>query len=530
MKSRLVARGDLSSLFGRSDSPTADKEAVFLVLSFAASNGYEIKSGDLDHGYFQGEKLSKPLILRQPKSGLPDPSIKPDDRLMAFVPIYGTKDAGRGLWRRIRRVLLSHGFRENYVMKALYSYTKNGTVQCLMASHVDDIIWANSPEAEGALTEIKKELIFGKEDAKKFRFCGTEIEQQDDFTIRITCEQTSKKLETIPLSKERKQEVDSPATREEQSQLMSVVGSLMWISRSCRPGISYRVSKLQTAVRKPVVSDIILANQVVRFVQQDPTVGLTYRPGLRWPKSGERVQICIAAVSDASHGNDEEYIDEWEEREAFRSQGAKLIFLADIDMTDDNKTKAMVHLVSFSSNVQKRVVNSTIKAETYQLAEVIESADLIRAAMADIHEKIDRRDWENSSAAFMKSVWSTDCRSCYDTLQRPIAKTVNKRLGMQLAELRQYLWRAKGSSLPDQTTLEDRPAEPTDQIRWVDTLVMVADALTKAMRDDLLQKVINTNVWDYTQTEDMKYVKTRKQKARSKANADTGSEDDRRDD
>ena len=53
MKSRLVARGDLSQVFSRSDSPTADKEAIFILFSFASSRKLRIKSGDLDHGYFQ---------------------------------------------------------------------------------------------------------------------------------------------------------------------------------------------------------------------------------------------------------------------------------------------------------------------------------------------------------------------------------------------------------------------------------------------------------------------------------------------
>ena len=98
MKSRLVARGDLSQIFNRSDSPTAEKEGVFLVFSWCASRKLIIKFGDLDHGYSQGEKLSKPLILKQPRGGVPHPGILSTDRLLAFVPIYGTRDAGRGLW------------------------------------------------------------------------------------------------------------------------------------------------------------------------------------------------------------------------------------------------------------------------------------------------------------------------------------------------------------------------------------------------------------------------------------------------
>ena len=42
----------------------------FKVGRFAKYNrGLTIKSGDLDHGYVQGEKLSNPLVLRQPTCG-----------------------------------------------------------------------------------------------------------------------------------------------------------------------------------------------------------------------------------------------------------------------------------------------------------------------------------------------------------------------------------------------------------------------------------------------------------------------------
>ena len=77
-----------------------------MVFRFAASRRRKIRSGDLDHGYFQGERLSKRLLLKQPKGGLPDPSINESDRRLAFVPMYGTRDAGRGLWCKARRLLI----------------------------------------------------------------------------------------------------------------------------------------------------------------------------------------------------------------------------------------------------------------------------------------------------------------------------------------------------------------------------------------------------------------------------------------
>ena len=75
------------------------------------------------------------------------------------------------------------------------------------------------------------------------------------------------------------------------------------------------------------------------------------------------MELCVVPVSDASHGNEGIYIDEWECREQFRSQGAKLIFLGDNEVA--TKDEGQVHLISFPSTVQARVVNSTIKAETH---------------------------------------------------------------------------------------------------------------------------------------------------------------------
>ena len=559
MKSRLVARGDLSKVWTRSDSPTADKEAVFILFSFASSRKLRIKSGDLDHGYFQGEKLSKPLILRQPDGGLPDPNVKPDDRMMCFVPIYGTRDAGRGLWRRIRKVLISAGFAENFIMPALYSYAKNGIVLVMLASHVDDIIWAADPEGEAAIEIVKTELIFGALDEGTFRFCGIEILQQDDFVIRVSCTQTSKKLTKVAITSDRAKHGEEPATAEEQEGLRSSVGGLMWVSRSCRPGVSYQVSTLQTAVNKPFVEDVLLCNKTVQYVQETADKGMIFRSGLRWPSPGDvpmstghaggdapkstghanlgddskytehslSPSICIIACTDASHGGEDEWLDEWQEREPFRSQGAKLIFIADTSILEGDE--AFVHLVSFSSTAQKRVVSSTMKAESYQLQDVVEAADLIRAAIADAHGALDHKDWEQSAASWCKSLWLTDCKSCRDSLHKPVAKGIDKRLGIELASLRQFLWRRRYQDLPDRRLLEELPPidERTDLCRWIDTTVMACDCLTKTMREDYLLAILESNKWNVAQTAEAKAIKLRKAEGvqRRKAERKEAAED-----
>ena len=103
----------------------------------------------------------------------------------------------------------------------------------------------------------------------------------------------------------------------------------------------------------------------------------------------------ICPVSDASHGGEEEWLDEWEIREPFRSQGGRLILLCNRDVIEGTQTHC--HLVSFSSNVVRRVCRSTIQAESYQLQLSVEHADLIRASIVDAMGLLNRREWEESA-------------------------------------------------------------------------------------------------------------------------------------
>ena len=74
--------------------------------------------------YFQGEKPTTPLLLSQPRGGIPDDDVSWEDYLLAPVPIYGTKAAGRSFWKKLRKVMREAGLKENFVLKACYSWEK----------------------------------------------------------------------------------------------------------------------------------------------------------------------------------------------------------------------------------------------------------------------------------------------------------------------------------------------------------------------------------------------------------------------
>ena len=58
--------------------------------------------------------------------------------------------------------------------------------------------------------------------------------------------------------------------------------------------------------------------------------------------------------------------------------------------------------------------------------------------------------------------------------------------------------------------LEEKPKNPTDVIDWIDTTILVADCLAKAMKETYLMNVLNTNEWDQRQTEQAEEDKARR--------------------
>ena len=181
-------------------------------------------------------------------------------------------------------------------------------------------------------------------------------------------------------------------------------------------------------------------------------------------------------------------------------------------------TDIRFHVLSYSSTKIKRVCRSTMQAETYQLQLTVEQGDCIRACIADLNGVLDRRNWEASAAAFKHAVWLTDCNSCNSALLRPVqGKTTDKRLGIEVAALRQNLWRVPGQLVGMPWLDEDKPEDTTDSSRWIDTSVMLCDAFTKKMSAQFMVDAMRTGVWNIKQPEDAAAGKKLKSQSRAKS-------------
>ena len=108
----------------------------------------------------------------------------------------------------------------------------------MLITHVDDLCWAMKPGYDEPIEKTLDDFVVKKVEETKFRFCGKDIEQLDDMSIRVTCEDAIESVSALKYEKNKRKPGDS-AKEAEIGQMRSIIGSLGWIARQCHPEISY---------------------------------------------------------------------------------------------------------------------------------------------------------------------------------------------------------------------------------------------------------------------------------------------------
>ena len=275
LKSRLVALGNQEKRELRSDSPTADAEGIRLVFSFASSRKAKVMCGDLETAYFTGERTSRVLLLRQPRSRLP--GLNPDDRLLARVPVTELRmqDADSG-----------KSFVARWSLE-VYTLTVDGQLRGIVATHVDDLLYAfDGPTAFDLVERVRVQLLVLW--ARSIRLF-----------VRVICEATTLKINEIRFEGNHvhvRKTAQERLTASEQEQYESVTGSLQWVVRVARVESQAAESRLQQMKKHATVAAAVFANKVLQYLKKTATRGLMFRMGVISWHLGDFV---IGSISDA---------------------------------------------------------------------------------------------------------------------------------------------------------------------------------------------------------------------------------------
>ena len=293
-KSRLVGCGNFETTEGlRTDSPADDVDSHNIVCSWCAQAHVSIHFCDFTNGYFQGQEIYRILLYRIPAEGIPEKGIAGGEILASRVPVYGTKDAGRGLWLRLKNTCKQFKFSLNQMQPTLFTLRDNESrIIAVMSSNVDDLLYGYLPQGAEAMNSVLQQFLVGKEEHGNFRFCGREFRQDEDFGIHVTAKHNTERVQ--PITHDVKHGLTRKATADETHQLRSVTQSLAWIARQTRLDLSYRISKIQSTFENACVRDMRECNRIVEYGTSTSARGVYFSPAFSWDDA------VVATISDAS--------------------------------------------------------------------------------------------------------------------------------------------------------------------------------------------------------------------------------------
>ena len=271
---------------------------------------------------------------------------------------------------------------------------------------------------------LKENFEISQEDETCFDYVGLEIEQEKNM-ISFHQDKYINELTTIKFdSKPQKHE---PLSKEKTKELRSLVGQLAWASNQTRPDISFDVCQLSVSINNATYEDVARANKCVKKLKNDQVA-------IKFPSLGEIKDCQLKVYADASFKN----------LPGGGSQGGYIVFI--------QNTEGIYSPLAWQSRKLKRVVKSTLAAETLALMAGVECAFLCRTT---IKELVGIKEG-------LPILAKTDSRSLVDSARS--SKTLeDDRLKVDICVLRDYL----------------RLGE-LEQIDWVDTKDQLADSLTKS--------------------------------------------------
>ena len=421
VKARLVARGFEEDTEGvRKDSPTCSREAVRLAVSLAATKNWKCHTMDVRAAYLQGNKIERDVFVKPP------PEFDNGMVWKLKKTVYGLKDAARAWYLRVKQELLQLGVKISKFDSALFSWHWDGECQGVICVYVDDFLWAGTDLFyERIIQKLEKLFLIGRFGEGEFKYIGLKINNNNDAVTTIDQLEYASSVKPIVISCRRAGEKGSEINEKEKTEFRSLLGQLNWIGTQTRPDILFDVGDLTGCAKTATISEVLRLNKVVsRLAGQQVK--------LKYPRMEDINGCHLQVFSDASFGN---LIDGG-------SQVGLLVFLVN--------SEGIRCPLYWQSRKARRVVKSTLAAETLALIEAAEAAVFISRVISDLLGCIN-----------LEIQCFVDNKSLVDALHSS-HRVEDKRLRIDIAVMQDMLDRKEVTS-----------------VKWVNTDDQLANCLTK---------------------------------------------------
>ena len=441
-KARLVAQG-YTQRFGtdydETFCPVIRQESLRVLMALSVKHGLQLHQMDVTTAFLNGT-LEEEVFMKQPEGY----EVQGKEQLVCRLKksIYGLKQSPRCWNIALDSHLKEMGFSQSQNDPCIYRKDTDGEV-FYVGVYVDDIILAGKSVSQ--LKQVKADLSskFDMKDLGKLSyFLGMKVEQNEQngsvwigqraytesLLKRFGMEDCNPVSTPVDISSKLTHATDNDDCIN-QHEYQSAIGSLMYLSVSTRPDISYAVSSLARFSSKPTKEHWTALKRLLRYLKGSTKYGILYMKG--------GTSECIG-FSDADWAGD----------------------------TNDRKsTSGYVFMlsggaVSWSSKKQKCVALSTAEAEYIALSSAVQESVWLRQLIKEL---------ENSP--------ETPTRILEDN-QSAIAMTKNP----------QFHGRAKHIDIRHHF-IREQVSRGTVQLKYCPTTEMTADILTKGLSRETFSKL-----------------------------------------
>ena len=455
-KARYCLRGFKEHEKPRSDSPTVDRISTKIFYAIAANEGWDIESIDVTSAFLQGEVLDRDIFVRPPKE-----ANMPGKLWYMKKAAYGLYDASRRWWVKVVQYLISLGGKTLVGDESFLYFHKKAVLIGMINLHVDDFQGAGNDEfKKGVMDNIEKEFKISKRELSSFKYTGIDVIKTDD-GIEINQDAFKNSLVTIEIEKDADNK--RPLNKDEFKSFRGAAGKMTWLSECTRPDLSYDCLSMSCHNRDAKIEDLKEMNKLIKRATEHDTV-------IRYSKVGNFEDLKILGISDGAYLKLEEKT---------KSVAGRIIFLSNLEET-------VVSPILWKSKSIPTVCKSAKDCETRACDKTIEDAVYVARCF---HEVYKGERGENQLPVDIV----TDSKPLVDSIKSS-RQVENKLLRPLIKFMKQCL-----------------DANMVNTIRWCDTKVCLADALTKkgSMMTKTLMDVLKSNQMidlSWTDKEAMKRV------------------------
>ena len=430
------------------DSPTMGRDARVLIMQYAASARWRLRSFDIQTAFLRGSRKDGRVLGMEPPAEMRTMmKLEPWECCELLKSAYGLCNAPLLWYEELKNALVSLGFVMSPLDPCTFVLPKKGQsgIHGLVGIHVDDGLGAGDDTFNRAIQQLEARYPFGSKLQDDFTFTGIHIHQNWDGSIELDQQKYIEDIPPINIDRSRRTTPEELITEKERQALRGLVGSIQYAATNTRPDLSAKLSFLQAKINSAQVKDLLDGNRLLTEAKQHKGTKIVIQ-------SIPIQDLRFVSFSDASFAT----------RANSQSQKGCLILAASKEIGEWQSSQ--VSPLMWYSRKIARVVGSTLASETYALSGSVDLLSWLRVQWSWLCQPSDLwKDPDKCLSMCPESYAIVDCKSLYDLIQKTTVP--------QCQEYRTTL---------EALIIKDRLRNGI-VIKWVHSAAQLADCLTTTM-------------------------------------------------